>query len=339
METATLRRPPALPGLIQIGLIFGLVLFAAISWAVTDDRMDGMDAGPGTQLGDLGWFLGVWVVMMAAMMFPSIAPMVLMFVRIQEGKRERGQETPAGATALFVGGYLVAWAAAGLVGYAIVEGVRSLDLAFLAWDEAGPYVAGGVIVAAAAYQLTPLKDVCLRHCRSPLMFLLNHSHPGRFGALRMGIEHGGFCVGCCWMLMAALFALGVMSIGWMAFIAALIATEKLLPWKALANRGIAVLLAVLGILVAFAPEDVPGLTLPDSPEAAAAMEAMGMEGEEGSMGMEGEEGSMGMEGEEGSMGTEGGAMEEESMGGSGGGAMEEESMGGGSSGQMDDRMP
>jgi hypothetical protein len=110
----------------------------------------------------------------------------------------------------------------------------------------------------------------------------------------------------------------VMSIGWMAFIAALIATEKLLPWKAPANRGIAVLLAVLGIMVAFAPEDVPGLTLPDSPEAAQAMEAMGMEGEEGSMGMEGE--SM----EEESTGSPGAAgMEEESMG-SGGGAMGEE---------------
>jgi predicted metal-binding membrane protein len=303
-----------MPALVQLGLIGLLVVLAAIGWAVTDDRMAGMDAGPGTDLGGLGWFLGVWVVMMAAMMFPSIAPMVIMYARIQEGKRDREQAAPAGATPLFVAGYLVSWAAAGIAGYLIFEGVRSLDIGFLAWDEAGPYIAGGVILAAALYQLTPLKDVCLRHCRNPLMFLMDHWHPGRVGALRMGVEHGGFCVGCCWMLMAALFALGVMSIGWMAFIAALIATEKLLPWKAVANRGVAVLLAVLGIMVAFAPEEVPGLTLPDSPEAAQAMEAMGMEGEEGSMGMEGEEGSMGTQGE----------------------AMEEESMGGGSSGQMDD---
>jgi predicted metal-binding membrane protein len=333
-----------MPALVQLGLIGLLVVLAAIGWAVTDDRMGGMDAGPGTALGDLGWFVGVWVVMMAAMMFPSIAPMVIMYARIQEGKREREGSSPAGATAIFVVGYLVSWAAAGLAGYLIFEGVRSFGLDFLAWDEAGPYVAGGVIVAAAVYQLTPLKDVCLRHCRHPLMFLTNHWHAGRVGALRMGVEHGGFCVGCCWMLMAALFALGVMSIGWMAFIAALIAAEKLLPWQALANRGIAVLLAVLGIAVAFAPEDVPGLTLPDSPEAAQAMEAMGMEGEEGSMGMEGE--SMD-EGSSGSMGTEGGSMDEESMGG-GGAGMEEESMEGsggagmeeestkGSSGQMDD---
>jgi predicted metal-binding membrane protein len=330
-----------MPGLVQLGLIGLLVVLAAIGWAVTDDRMAGMAAGPGTDLGGLGWFLGVWVVMMAAMMFPSIAPMVIMYARIQEGKRKREQPAPAGATTVFVAGYLVSWAAAGIAGYLIFEGVRSLDLGFLAWDEAGAYVAGGVILAAALYELTPLKDVCLRHCRNPLMFLMDHWHPGRVGALRMGVEHGGFCVGCCWMLMAALFALGVMSIGWMAFIAALIATEKLLPWKAVANRGVAVLLAVLGIMVAFAPEEVPGLTLPDSPEAAQAMEAMGMEGEEGSMGMEGEEGSMGTQGEameqESMAGSGGGAMEEESMG-SGSGAMEEVSMGSGGGG-MDEEMP
>jgi predicted metal-binding membrane protein len=304
MESATLRRAPPLPALLQLGLIGLLVALAAVGWAVTDDRMGGMDAGPGTDLGGLGWFVGVWVVMMAAMMFPSIAPMVMMYARIQEGKREKGQAPPTGATAVFIGGYLVSWAGAGLLGYLIVEGARSLDLGWLAWDDAGPYVAGGVIVGAAIYQLTPLKEVCLRHCRNPLMFILEHWRPGRTGALRMGVEHGGFCVGCCWMLMAALFALGVMSIGWMAFIAALIATEKLLPWRALANRGIAVLLLALGLAVAFAPEDVPGLTLPDSPEAARAMESMGMEGpameDEGSMGPAmGEEaggsGSMGMD--------------------------------------------
>jgi predicted metal-binding membrane protein len=134
-----------------------------------------------------------------------------------------------------------------------------------------------VILAAAVYQLTPLKDVCLRKCRSPLIFLLTAWRHGRLGALRMGIEHGGWCVGCCWALMAALFALGVMSVGWMVFVAALIAAEKLLPWKALANRGIALLLVVLGLAVAIAPEDVPGLTLPDSAEAAKAMGAMEME--------------------------------------------------------------
>ena len=121
-----------------------------------------------------------------------------------------------------------------------------------------------MIVAAAVYQLTPLKDVCLRKCRNPMMFLLTRWQPGRSGALRMGMEHGAWCVGCCWALMAALFAVGVMSIGWMVLVAGLIAVEKLLPWRIAANRGIAVLLVVLGLGVAFAPEDVPGLTLPNS---------------------------------------------------------------------------
>jgi predicted metal-binding membrane protein len=277
VESATLRRPPPFPALIQLGLIGALLLLAAVAWAVTDEQMAGMDAGPGTDPGSLGFFLGVWVVMMAAMMFPSIAPMVLMFARIQNGKRDRAGGVRAGLTTLFICGYLVSWAAAGLAGYALFELGREAFGSTFSWDNAGPYLAGAIIVAAAVYQLTPLKDVCLRHCRSPLTFLLMHAKPGRTGALQMGIEHGGYCVGCCWMLMASLFALGVMSIGWMAFIAALIAVEKLLPWRELANRGIAVLLLVLGLSIAFMPESVPGLTLPGSPEAVHAMKAMGME--------------------------------------------------------------
>jgi predicted metal-binding membrane protein len=261
---------------VQLGLIIGLVLLAALAWALTDDRMAGMDAGPGTDPGALGFWVTAWVVMMAAMMFPSIAPMVVMQARIEEGKRRQGKETKAGTTALFVCGYLITWTAAGLVGYAIIQLGQALSLDFLSWDRAGPYVAGGVIVGAALYQLTPLKDACLRRCRNPMMFLLTSWRPGRLGALEMGLEHGAWCVGCCWGLMAALFALGVMSIGWMVLIAALIAIEKLLPWKVLANRSVAILLVVLGLAVAFAPEKVPGLTLPDSPEAAQAMDSMGM---------------------------------------------------------------
>jgi len=286
MESATLRRAPPLPGLIQAGLIGLLLVLAAVAWALTNDQMGGMDAGPGTDPGTLGFFLGVWVAMMAAMMFPSIAPMVLMHVRIQEGRRERGQSAPIGATAVFVAGYLITWAAAGLLGYGLYQLGKAVTGDVFAWDNGGPYLAGGIIVAAAFYQLTPLKDVCLRHCRSPFMFLLTHWRPGRLGALRVGVIHGGWCVGCCWALMAALFALGVMSLGWMAFIAALIALEKLLPWRVLANRGIALLLLAVGLGVAFTPESVPGLTVPDSPEAMRAMNAMGMD--EGSMDQHGQ---------------------------------------------------
>jgi predicted metal-binding membrane protein len=264
MEAATLSRT-RLSGPVQVGLLASLLVVAAGAWAVTGDRMGGMDAGPGTELGGVGWFAVVWVTMMAAMMLPSIVPMVLAQARVQIGT------TPA-----FVAGYLLTWAAVGVLGYALIEGVRSLDLGVLAWDEAGPYVAGGAILASAIYQLSPLKDRNLRRCRNPRAFVSEHWRPGPVGALRMGVEHGRVCVGSSWALMAALFALGVMSVGWMVLVAALIATEKLLPWRTVATRGIAVLLAVLGIALAFAPEDTPGLTVPGSSDTAPAMEEMGM---------------------------------------------------------------
>jgi predicted metal-binding membrane protein len=182
-----------------------------------------------------------------------------------------------GATPAFVAGYLLTWAAVGTLGYVLVEGVRSLDLGLLAWDEAGRYVAGSTVLAAAIYQLSPAKNRTLRRCRNPRAFVSEHWRPGPVGALRMGIEHGRVCVTSSWALMAALFALGVMSVGWMVLVAALIAIEKLLPWRTVATRGIAVLLAMLGIALAFAPEDVPGLTVPDSSDAAPAMAEMGME--------------------------------------------------------------
>jgi predicted metal-binding membrane protein len=293
-DSATVGRAPPLPGLIQLGLIGLLVALAAVAWAITSDQMAGMDAGPGTDPGSLGFFVGVWVVMMAAMMFPSIAPMVVMHARIQEGRRERGQGVAVGSTALFVGGYLVVWTLAGLLSFGIYKLGRAATGDAFSWDSAGQYLAGGILLLAAVYQLTPLKDVCLRRCRSPLSFLMNHWRPGRLGALRMGVLHGGWCVGCCWALMGALFALGVMSIGWMALIAGLIALEKLLPWKAVANRGIAVLLLVLAIAVTFAPSSVPGLTVPGSAEAEQAMQSM----DGGSMGPAMEDGAM----EDGAMG-------------------------------------
>jgi predicted metal-binding membrane protein len=280
MDYAAAKLRPLSPGATQLGLIFLLLLAAAVAWGVTGDRMAGMDAGPGTPLGSLGFYVTVWVVMMAAMMLPSIIPMVLGQARLEARRRERG-EPIAGTTAAFVAGYLLTWAAAGLIFYALFELGRSLDIGAFAWDRGGPYLAGGVLFGAAVYQLTPLKDTCLRKCRHPMVFLTQAWRPGRLGALRMGIEHGGWCLGCCWALMAALFALGVMSLGWMAVIAALIAAEKLVPRGAAANRGIALFLVLLGLAIASTPESVPGLTLPDSPKATRAMDAMGMEMEAG----------------------------------------------------------
>jgi predicted metal-binding membrane protein len=243
----------------ELGLVAGLVVVAGTGWALTVDRMRGMDTGPGSDLGSVGWFGVAWLLMTIAMMLPSIAPMVLASARTVAGRSAASRSSPLGATVAFVTGYLLPWIAAGLLAYVVVEGVRSLEVGFLGWGHAGRYVAGGVIAGAALYQLSRLKDVCLRHCRTPSLLLHDG---GRGGALRVGVAHGVFCVGCCWALMAALFALGVMSIAWMAFVAALIGVEKLLPPRAVANRGIALLLVVLGLGVAFAPHHVPGLTIP-----------------------------------------------------------------------------
>ena len=123
----------------------------------------------------------------------------------------------------------------------------------LAWDRAGRWVAGATLIVAAAYELTPLKDVCLGKCRSPLGFLLGSWRSGRVGGLRMGISHGGWCIGCCWALMASLFALGVMSLVWMAVVAGLIAFEKLIPSRRAATYGTAAVLLVLGVLLLWLP--------------------------------------------------------------------------------------
>jgi predicted metal-binding membrane protein len=257
------RRGPARLDRAQLVLLGALLALALIAWFVTDNRMGEMDSGPGMALGSLGFYVTVWVVMMAAMMFPSVAPTVLMYERLREGHRERGRGAAADATALFVAGYLLVWTLAGLAAYGVFELVRSLDLAFLAWDEAGRYITGGVIVVAAMYQVTPLKEACLVKCRSPMMFLAEHWRHGRLGALELGARHGAWCLGCCWALMVALFAVGLMSIGWMALIAAFIAAEKLLPWPAAARMTVAILLLAIGLGVALVPADVPGFTEPD----------------------------------------------------------------------------
>jgi predicted metal-binding membrane protein len=239
----------------QLWLVGLLFVLAGIGWWSSAVRMDGMDAGPWTALGPVGWFLGVWVVMMAAMMFPSLAPTVALYARMT---KQRSPLSPL----LFSAGYLVPWGAAGVLVAALARSGSEIAGNVLAWDRAGHWVAGATLLLAAAYELTPLKDVCLGKCRSPLGFLLGAWREGRAGALRMGAAHGAWCVGCCWALMASLLALGVMSVAWMAFVAALIAAEKTLPWRRVANYGTAAILLVLGVLLLVAPEAVPALVIP-----------------------------------------------------------------------------
>jgi predicted metal-binding membrane protein len=241
----------------RLGLISLLFVLAGVGWWWTIDQMQGMDNGPWTGLGSFGWFLGVWLVMMAAMMFPSVAPTVALYTRMT---RERS----AVSALLFPAGYLVTWGAAGLLAFALARAGGRIAGDVLAWDRAGRWVAGATLVLAAVYQLTPLKDACLGRCRSPLGFLLGSWRGGRTGALRMGALHGAWCVGCCWALMASLFALGIMSIAWMAVVAGLIAIEKTLPWGRVATWGTAALLLGLAMLLLAAPDAIPALTIPGS---------------------------------------------------------------------------
>jgi predicted metal-binding membrane protein len=244
----------------RLPTILVLLAVAALCWVVVVPLMGG--AHERDDPGSLGVFAGIWVLMMAAMMLPSVWPTVLVYQRLQAARRGSAERGVPMGPGLLVVGYLAAWTAAGLVGFAILEAGRSMQVDALSWDRGGPLLAGGVIVAAAVYQLTPLKDVCLRHCRGPFSFLLEHWRPGSLGAVRMGMRHGVWCIGCCWALMASLFALGIMSIPWMVVIATFIGAEKLLPWRRTATGTVTVALLVLGIAVALVPERVPWLMTP-----------------------------------------------------------------------------
>jgi predicted metal-binding membrane protein len=239
----------------RLALVALLVVLAAAAWWSTADRMAGMDAGPGTDLGAFGWFLGVWVVMMAAMMLPSLAPTIALYSSMT---RRRGPSLPL----LFTTGYLLVWGVAGLGAYGLFGLGKSLFDGDLAWRTGGRWLAAAVLAVAAIYELTPPKDICLGKCRSPLGFLLGGWRDGRSGALRMGSKLAGWCLGCCWALMAALFALGVMSVTWMAFVAALIAFEKTVPWRRVVTWGTAAVMLALAIALIAAPHMVPGLVVP-----------------------------------------------------------------------------
>jgi predicted metal-binding membrane protein len=208
--------------------------------------------------------------MMAAMMLPSVAPMVLTYSRIVRHRAATGGR-PLAATWIFVAGYLLVWTVYGLAAYGLYRLVDAVDGGVLDWDRAGPWVAGAALAGAGLYQLTPLKEVCLKHCRTPLHFVLDGFREGRAGALRMGVEHGGYCVGCCWGLMVALFALGVMSLWWMAVVAGVIFLEKVTRVGVRFSRVVAVALVAVGVWVAVAPDSVPGLTDPSNAPAMSKM--------------------------------------------------------------------
>jgi predicted metal-binding membrane protein len=246
---AASQRAARLPPRQRGAIIGALVALTGLSWLYVYLRMapmaDMSDMAPATfapwSAADFALNFLFWWAMMPGMMLPSAAPMILTFATVNRKKRERGEAFVP--TAVFTAGYLVAW---GVFGIAATVADWALERAALispATQALAPVLAAAVVGAAGLYQLTPLKTACLSHCRSPFDFVLNHWRDGVGGAWRMGWEHGLYCLGCCWFLMALLFAAGIMSLLWMAAIAAFVLIEKLFPkgeWIARAG-GVAML--------------------------------------------------------------------------------------------------
>jgi predicted metal-binding membrane protein len=229
-----------------------LTALAALAWFVTIDQARGMGIGPGAMGMALPLFLGMWVVMMAAMMFPSVAPIAILWSRSIVARSSGAAR--ASRIAQFIAGYLVAWVGYGLLALgALLLTEELVD----ASPDAAKWLGVGIFGAAGLYQLTPLKDACLRHCRSPMMALLHYGNfKGPLRDLRVGAHHGLYCVGCCWGLMVVLVAVGVMNVAVMAALAAVILLEKLWSRGPMLSKLVGVALLVLAVLAIFFPDQV-----------------------------------------------------------------------------------
>jgi len=191
----------------------------------------------------------MWVVMMAGMMLPSASPTILFYGAMVRRHAERGTVYPA--VWVFVSGYLLIWTGFSFAAVLLQAALEHAALLTPRMASGSNWLNGVLLVAAGAYQLTPLKDLCLSKCRDPVQFFMTHWRPGTAGALRMGITQGAYCLGCCWMLMLLLFVVGVMNLAWVALIAAFVFLEKLLPGGRLTSHlaGVALIVAGLAILV------------------------------------------------------------------------------------------
>lgn len=186
----------------------------------------------------------MWWVMMAAMMLPAAAPMILLFARVNCGQKGARPYVP---TAMFAAGYLLAWGGFSALATALQWGLEHSGLLSPMMVTTSWWLGGAILLAAGVWQLTPVKNVCLRHCRSPLGFLMQGWRPGRWGALRMGLEHGSFCLGCCWFLMGLLFFGGVMNLFWIAELALFVLLEKTAPLGPWFARAAGVVAAAGGV--------------------------------------------------------------------------------------------
>jgi predicted metal-binding membrane protein len=227
----------------------------AVAWAVTVILARHMGNGPGTMGLTLLPFLGLWLVMMAAMMLPSVAPVAVLWTRLIAGASvgpARGLRM-----GMFLGGYLLAWAVAGVAAFAALAGAGRL---LTASPAAAKWLGVAIFTAAGIYQFTPWKDWCLRRCRSPVGALMYYlGFKGRSRDLRVGVHHGATCAGCCWGLMIVLIAVGVMNVAVMAALAAVIFAEKLWRYGEAFAQAAGVVLVAVGILAIWIPWLLPGL--------------------------------------------------------------------------------
>ncbi|MCB5179679.1 DUF2182 domain-containing protein [Streptomyces sp. SMC 277] len=241
-----------------------MAALALLAWVLVLGQARGMGVEPGTMGLALPLFLVLWVVMMAAMMFPSVAPVAITWAR-GIGRRSTGAARAARLTA-FTSGYLLAWTAFGLVTYGILAATGDL---VAGRPELGRWLGAGAFLLAGLQQLGPLKDVCLRHCRSPMGQLVRYAgFRPRARDLRVGLHHGLYCVGCCWGLMLVLVPLGVMNVAAMAAVAVVIFVEKLWRLGPAFSLVVGVVFVALGVLAAVDPSQswlLPGLTAPQQP--------------------------------------------------------------------------
>jgi predicted metal-binding membrane protein len=222
----------------------------ALAWRMPHREMAMAMAMPHMQAWEatevlLTWVM--WAVMMVAMMTPSAAPMILMFATVN--RRRRGQQGPFVPTMGFLLGYLLVWGGFSVVATLAQWGLHTAALLSPMMVSTSPMLGGLLLLAAGLFQWTPLKSTCLTQCRSPLGFLMTEWREGAWGALLMGLRHGRYCVGCCWVLMALLFVAGVMNLFWVAAIAAFVLVEKVLPRGELVGRVVGSMLMLAGLVL------------------------------------------------------------------------------------------
>jgi predicted metal-binding membrane protein len=235
--------------------LLGVVILAwayLLSGAGMDMSMPSMVMAPMTWSPATALLMfAMWWIMMIAMMVPSAAPTVLLFSAI--GRKQATSGHPSIGAGIFLAGYLVVWAGFSLIAMALQSGLQHVGLMGMDMKTSSHVLGGIILLAAGLYQLTPFKTVCLRHCQNPALFLSSHWQSGPAGAFRMGLLHGGYCLGCCWFLMALLFLGGVMNLFWIAGLAIYVALEKLLAGSHWLSRWAGVILTLAGVLMLAQP--------------------------------------------------------------------------------------